>query len=109
MLLENLNLPLDVENAENALMIESAVLWIEKNTTFRFDTAEEIPANVKLFIVKYADRMRRDGVTSESIAGMSQSFESGGFSAYLRNLADELLSDYGFSSATFVPAQRRWM
>lgn len=107
--LKALNLPLDLNDEETALMVESAALWIEDKTTFRFANVETVPANVKLFIIKYCDVMSQSGgIASESIAGMSQSFNGGSTAALLAQIAGELLSEYGYSSCRFVSAKRKW-
>ena len=106
--LTGLGLPLDMTNAENAIAVESGLVWIAQNTAFVREEGAELPANVKLFLVKYTEAMLHNGnVASESIGGMSQSFVAGGGVSLIRQYADELLSEW-YRSAKFIPAQRKW-
>lgn len=104
-----LNLPVDMSDGMTALAVESGLDWIARNTTFIYDPAVELPANVRLFLLKYTELMTADGhVTSESLGGMSQSFADGTQAAYLlRQYASELLGEW-YKSATFTPATNRW-
>lgn len=106
--LNKLGLPVNITNPETAIIVESSLEWITQNTTLKLDLEKELPANVKLFIMKYCDVFNMGvGVTSESIAGMSQSFSNDGTTILLRQYASELLSPY-FSSGKFIPSSRRW-
>lgn len=106
--LDKLELPMDLSNPETAITVESALDWIAQNTTLKLDLTKALPANVKLFVMKYCDVFTMSaGVTSESIAGMSQSFSNDGAAILLRQYASELLSPY-FSSGKFIPSSRRW-
>ena len=104
-----LGLPLDMTNGTVALTVQSGLDWIARNTTFELSPDKELPANVKLFLVKYTDLMTANGlVTSESLGGMSQSFtDATNYAFLLRQYATELLGDY-YKSASFTPAKRRW-
>lgn len=107
--LSALDLPLDVTDGTTALTVESGLDWIARNTTFEIDLSKPLPANVKLFLVKFTETMLQNGtVASESIAGMSQSFSTEGAGFLLRQYASELLGDY-YKSAAFTPAKRRWI
>lgn len=96
------------------LLVESGLLWVLKNTTLKFQTdnnkdLEDLPANVRLFIVKYVEVMKlRSGVSSESISNLSQSFDTTDKSTLLWEAAEELLSDVLKSRCSFVTAQKRW-
>lgn len=96
------------------LLVESGLLWVIKNTTLNFqidkdEDLETLPANVRLFIVKYIEIMKlRSGVSSESISNLSQSFDTTDKSTLLWEAAEELLSDELKSRATFVSAGNRW-
>ena len=101
-------LPLDIANAETKIIVDSAVEWVNNNTTLEIDPEQELPPNVKLFVMKFYEVMTAHaGVTSESLGGMSQSFDTSSKTALLRQYASELLSPY-FSCAKFVSMVRRW-
>lgn len=96
------------------LLVESGLLWVLKNTTLKFQTdnnkdLEDLPANVRLFIVKYVEIMKlRSGVSSESISNLSQSFDTTDKSTLLWEAAEEMLSDVLKLRCSFVTAQKRW-
>ena len=75
----NLNLGFTSVDARTVLMVESAIEWVNTNTTLNLslgDQATGLPASVKLFINKYVEIMDRSaGVSSESVGGLSQSFD----------------------------------
>lgn len=94
-----------------ALYAETALSWIERNTTLVVDRdkLDSLPAGAKLFIMRYGDIMRTDTtVTSESLGGMSQSFSTEPRSGLLYDLASELLGDYIKPQIEFVAATNRW-
>lgn len=97
-----------------ALIIESGLEWVLANTTLVFDMHREedleaLPACVKLFLSKFFDiQMLGTGVSSESIEGLSQSFDSSDKSDLLWQFAQELLAPYLKSSVRFISAKRRW-
>lgn len=107
----NLGLP---NNAETLLMIESALNWVLDNTTLKFDIDKDedlkaLPAQVRLFVLKYNELMSISaGVASESIEGLSQSFNSGDKSALLWEIAESLLGKWLVSPVKFVAATNRW-
>ena len=107
----NLNLP---EDGVTSLMAESALNWVLENTTLKFDITnteemEALPASVKLFVLKYLEVMSvRSGVSSESIEGLSQSFNSSDKAGLLFELAETLLGKWLVSPVSFVPAVSRW-
>lgn len=113
-LIEVLRLGIKPIDDRLCLLVESGLLWVLKNTTLKFQIdsvkdLERLPANVKLFIVKYVEIMRlRSGITSESISNLSQSFDTTDKNALLWEAAEELLSDVLKSRATFVSARNRW-
>lgn len=98
----------------DALMVESAIEYITANTMLTVDVndAESIkalPASAKLFIQKYSEVMSQDrSVTSESIAGMSQSFDTGSRETLLLDLLKSMLGGYMKSQMRFIPAVKRW-
>ena len=112
--LNSLNLPLINPNNETCLYVESALDWLERNTTLVFDKTDinsitSLPAGAKLFIVKFIDVMNvNTAVTSESIGGMSQSFSAANKNSLLMDLANDLIGGYVKSSFSFIPATRKW-
>lgn len=95
-----LNLPIEAD-AIAALYVEAAIDWITLNTTLEIDkrnltdSIAALPAGAKLFICRYVDVMSVDNtVASESIGGMSQSFNSTSKTQLLYQLASELIGNY---------------
>lgn len=91
---------------------DSAIEWLKQNTTLELPdepTDENLTPTVKLFILKFGEvLMLPGGVTSESLAGASQSFmanATGLLKAYARELfgADVVAGD-----VSFTPAVRAW-
>lgn len=93
----------------NEVIREAALGWISSNTTFDV-SIEPLPAGVELFIEKYGQVMGlRAGVTSESISGLSQSFDTGSISVLLKQYARELIgSEYVVSDVEVFPALDSW-
>ena len=112
--IENLNLGIIPIDARVTLLIESAFHWVNDNTDLNIDyndsqTLRNLTPNVKLFVLKYFDVMSiSPGVSSESIEGLSQSFDSSSKSDLLWQYAQELLSDHMKSQMSFVCAKSRW-
>lgn len=113
---KRLNLGIDQIDAQTVIMVESALQWINSNTNLAIDTTDDealsaIGANAKLFIIKYVELMGRNAtVSSESLGGMSQSFNSHiNKSDLLWQYAYELFGDSIGSQMSFVPAKRRWL
>lgn len=97
------------------LRAEAALDWMKQYTTLQFDvsdaeTISALPATAKLFVVKYGEVMqRKTGVTSQSIEGLSMSFDaSDDGTAMIWALANTLLSGYLKSQVRVTPARRRW-
>ena len=94
------------------LAVDSAFAWLAENTTLNLDPEmppEEIPANVKMFIIKFVQLVARDGsVTSQSIEGLSQSFNSEDIWLQLRRYAQELFGAEYVSDVRFIRAVRQW-
>lgn len=107
----NLGIPL---NDSVLLIVESALTWVLDNTTLDFDINKDedltqLPANVRLFVVKYHELMSTsEGVTSESIEGLSQSFNTSNKSGLIWQIAESLLTKWLKSPVSFVPAVSRW-
>lgn len=87
---------------------QAALEWVKKNTTFDI-AIDPLPASVEMFISKYEEIMNlRPGVASESISGLSQSF-NGDISALLKQYAAELIGEeYVISDVRVVVAEKRW-
>lgn len=107
-------IPLGATNAITLLNAEAALDWISEHTTLVFDkedvsTIEALPASAKLFVVKFTETLkRREGVQSQSIEGMSQSFSTQDKSTLIYQLAQSLLGSYLKSQVRVFPAKRRW-
>lgn len=111
---EKLNLGIEPVDSRTIIMVESAFHWINDNTTLHIDynsddVLNSLDGNVKLFIINYIDVMNlRPGISSESIGGMSQSFENTSKSDLLWQCACELFGNFLKSQMSFVPAKSRW-
>lgn len=101
-------------DAMAVLRAEAALDWMAENTKLQFDKADAasivaLPACAKLFIVKFGEVInQREGVASESIEGLSQSFATTDKSTLIFQLANSLLSAYMKSQVQVFPAKRRW-
>lgn len=110
-----LNLPIEA-TAETCLYIEAAIDWINGNTKLDIDKAdlvasvEALPAGGKLFLCRYYDVMATggNGVSSESIGGMSQSFSTESKNTLLWQLAKELLNGYLIGQVRSVAHMSKW-
>lgn len=109
---ESLELGIKV-TSKSLILIESALDVVKEKTTIRFDInnnedLKNLPARVKLFVIKYLELMGlREGVSSESIENLSQSFVSDK-SKLLDNLLNEVLGDDLTSGVRFMGAVNRW-
>lgn len=107
-------IPLSGSDALTVLKAEAALDWMREFTTLEFDkgnaaTISALPSCAKLFIVKYGELLGvKQGVASESIEGLSQSFHEGNQSALIWQLANTLLGPYIKSQVRVFPARRRW-
>lgn len=107
-------IPLDNNDALAVLRAEAALDWMAANTTLTFDKADAmsigaLPAGAKLFVVKFGEVFNhREGVASESIEGLSQSFTGGDKNATIFQLARELIGAHMKSQVRVTPARRRW-
>ena len=97
------------------LMTRSALEWINENTTLSVDlddpdACSSLPARAQLFVQKFVALMKRSpGVTSQSIEGLSQSFDAGSdVNASIWALARALLAGDLKSQVKVTPARRRW-
>ena len=111
---EKLNLGIIPVDSRTIIMVESAFNWINDNTTLHIDCNSDdvlnsLDGNIKLFIINYIDIMNlRPGISSESLGGMSQSFENISKSDLLWQYAYELFGNYVKSQMSFVTAKSRW-
>lgn len=105
-LISRLDLPLE---STSELFVSSAIEWLGNNTTLDVESLETLPDSARLFIVKYAELMQNNGgVTSESIAGMSQSFDTKALYASIWEYATSLLGSYLKSQVQFKSATGKW-
>lgn len=101
-------------SVSNELIGNAALEFIAQNTTLTVDledvaTLKALPFAAKLFISRYDEVVSASSVVaSESIEGLSQSFNTGDKSNMIWDLANALLSGYLKSRITFVQAKRRW-
>lgn len=113
-LVENLKLGISPIDDRTTLVIESGLEWIKQNTTLEFDIDSEddlkaLPACARLFLVKFFDvQMLSTGISSESIEGLSQSFDTSDKSAMIWQFAEELLAPYLKGNVRFVAATAKW-
>lgn len=111
---ENLKLGIAPINERTILFVESGLNWVLDNTVLEFDINDDadlevLHPNVKLFLVQYIDIMSiRAGVSSESISGLSQSFDTTDKSTLIWQYATELLGQWLKSQMSFYQAKRRW-
>lgn len=111
---EKLKLGIAPINDRIVIFIESGMNWVLTNTTLKFDMnddndLEALHPNVKLFLIHYFDIMSMTpGVSSESISGLSQSYDTTDKSTLLWQYAYELLGDWLKSQMSFCQAKRRW-
>ncbi len=96
------------------LIVESGLEWVKANTTLDFDVNNDedlkaLPSSVRLFLVKFLDiQMISGGVASESIEGLSQSFDTSNKAVLINQFAEELLLPYLKSRVQFISAQKKW-
>ena len=108
--LRSLDLDIDTDNKKEVHNAQAAVEWLEINTTINTTDIDNFPARAKSFIEQYCEVTGlQSGVASESIGGLSQSFNSGNKNALIWDLATTLLSGDIKSQIQFIPAQKRWI
>lgn len=106
---ESLKLGIKPIDDRTILIVESGIDWLKQNTTLDCDDLTALPSCARLFLTKFFDlQMLNAGVTSESIEGLSHSYDTSDKSALLWQFAEELLSPYLISRVKFVSAQSRW-
>ena len=108
-----LGIPLTGSGAEAELKAHAALEWIADKTTLDVDpedyeSVKNLPAMAKLFVGKYAEVISlKPGVTSQSIEGLSMSFDTADKGAILWQLASTMLGRY-LRQVRVFPAKRRW-
>lgn len=96
------------------LTMMAALEWIAENTTLEVDASDpeaysSLPACAKLFVQKFGELMnQKAGVSSQSIEGLSLSFDTANRTALIWELANSLLGRYMRSQVTVTPAKRKW-
>lgn len=91
---------------------DSAIEWLRRNTTLELPDEpndDNLTPSVKLFILKFGEVLTLPGgVTSESLAGASQSFMTNA-TALLRAYASELFGpDVLVGDVSFTASERAW-
>ena len=99
---------------KDEIIANSALEWIAENTTLAVDlndatTLDALPFSAVVFIRKYESILSASSVVqSQSIEGLSQSFNTGDKSDMISDLANTLLGGYLKGKIRFVPAKRSW-
>ena len=99
---------------KSSIIGNAALEWLEKNTSLEIniediESLKALPFSAKLFILKFDEIMRSSSiVSSQSIEGLSQSFNQANRGALLWQMAEELLSDYLVGRVRFVASTRKW-
>ena len=102
----NLGLTLD---ATTEIVLNAGIEWLAENTTIDTTNIENYPSGAKLFLIKFNDIQKMQaGVASESIEGLSLSFNTGDKSDLLFQFAETLLGSYLKGRVRFVAATSRW-
>lgn len=107
-----LGIPLDDKAILNC---EAGLEWVAENTTFEFDLNNEedlkaLPASVRLFLVKFNEiQTISEGVASESIEGLSQSFSQSNKEDMIWGVASGLFGSKLKSRVRFVTAKRKYL
>lgn len=102
-------------NVQKELLVKAGLEWVAEHTTISVNLNDpevlvQLPASVQLFVQKYSELMERTtGLTSQSIEGLSMSFDaSGDADTSIWALANALLKGYLKSQVKVFPAKRRW-
>lgn len=100
---------------KNEIIGNAALEWLSSNTTLKVDlndvaTLEALPFTAKAFISKYNEIMSASSVVqSQSIEGLSQSFNNGDKNSMLWQAAESFLGDYLVKGRIkFISAKKRW-
>ena len=114
--LKALDLPIEI-TGETALYTEAAIDWLIAHTTLSIDKGDlansvaALPAGAKLFMCRYYEVMSTggNGIASESIGGMSQSFTTENKNTLLYQLASELIGQYLKGQVSSIPNMSKWV
>lgn len=107
--IQSLNLGITPIDDRAILIVESGIEWLKKNTTINCDDITALPPSARLFLVKFFDlNAIGAGVSSQSIEGLSLSFDTGNKSDIIWQFAEELLDPYLISRVRFVAASKKW-
>lgn len=107
--IQSLNLGISPIDTKAEIIINAGVEWLADNTTIDTSDIDNLPSCAKLFLTKFYDIQKLNtGVSSESIEGLSHSFDTTDKSALLMQFAEELLGKYLVSKVRFVQASPRW-
>ena len=97
------------------LTVGSGLEWLQRNTTLEFDMNNDedlkaLPYCARLFLISYFDITTvPTGVASESIGGLSQSFNSTSKKTLIWEAAEQHLQGYLKSGIKFIPAKHKWV
>lgn len=107
--IESLNLGVELDTMTE-LIISTGVDWLKENTTINTEDIDNFPNCAKLFLIKFCDiQNMKTGVTSQSIEGLSQSFDTRDKNSMIWQLADSLLGGYlNGGQVRFVAASSIW-
>lgn len=106
-------IPLSGTDETDVLKATAALEWIGANTSLDVDledpeSIKELPATAKLFVSKYVEVLSlKPGVSSQSIEGLSISYDTTDKGALIWQLASTLLGSY-LRQVRVFPAKRRW-
>lgn len=96
-------------DTKTELMLNAALEWIAEYTTIDTTDIENLPAGAKLFMTKFCEiNGIQGGVASESIEGLSLSFNTGDKASLLMDIAETLMGKYLKGQVRFVQATKRW-
>lgn len=103
------------DSVQDAIMVKAGLEWLAEHTTIPIDLEDSeaftgLPSRAQLFVRKYGEIMQRSpGVTSQSIEGLSMSFDaSENMDKSIWALARALLGADLKSQVRVIPARRRW-
>lgn len=107
--LDSLKLGITID-AQTEIMLNAGIEWIENNTIIDITDLENFPNRAKLFLIKFLEIQNMPtGVSSESIQGLSQSYNTDSKATMIWDIAYSLLGDYIKDGAVrFVCASPKW-